>query len=245
MISALVAYRPTRDGHRDAAWRLKVLPYLELVCDEVIVEAPSSTGDGSPDDFNKPAAINRARARARGDVLVIADADTYPGDVRSMVYLLNTPWRHVPWVLPQRYVKLTREASHDYLYGPARAGTETDYEWVGNGVSWSAGVVCRATDFDRAHGFDERFARWGADDVAFAMTMNALVGEVERHPCACYHYWHPGAEGRAQPGDQHDLMWRYLSAAEEGPEAVAYVRAGDPSVPAGWQTGAIERLRDE
>ena len=39
MISALVAYRPTRDGHRDEAWRREV-PYLELVCDEVIVEAP-------------------------------------------------------------------------------------------------------------------------------------------------------------------------------------------------------------
>lgn len=224
MISALVAYRATRDGHRDEAWRREVLPYLELVCDEVIVEAPEPDGDGSPDDFNKPLAINRARRRALGDVLLIADADTHPGDVRDMVRLLNTPWRYVPWVLPQRYVKLTREATHRWLYGPPQAGDETDYEWVGNGVSWSAGVVCRAEDFDTCGGYDERFACWGADDVAFAMTMNTLVGRVERHPCACYHLWHPGGETRAQPQAQHDLMWRYLLAAE-GEGAVDAIRA--------------------
>lgn len=239
IISALVAYRPTRDGHRDEAWRREVLPYLELVCDEVIVEAPEPAGDGGPDDFNKPAAINRARQRARGDVLLIADADTHPGDVPRMVELLE---RGAPWVLPERYVKLTREATHDWLYGPPRPFVEGDYEWVGRGVSWSAGVVCWAQGFDRAAGFDERFAQWGADDVAFAMCMNALVGPVERHPCACYHYWHPGADGRVQPQAQHDLMWLYLQAAETSPAAVVRVRAGDPSVRLGWQTGELERL---
>lgn len=223
-LSALVAYRPTADGHRDEAWRLEVLPYLHLVCDEVIVEAPEPSGDGGPDDFNKPAAINEARRRATGEVLLVADADTHPGDVRDMVRLLLTPWKHVPWVLPQRYVKLTREATWRWLYGPPQAGSEADYEWVGNGVSWSAGVVCRAADFDTCGGYDERFTHWGADDVAFAMTMNALVGPVERHPCACYHLWHPGAEGRAQPKAQHDLMYRYLEAAELGADAVRKVR---------------------
>ncbi len=211
-LSALVAYRATEDGHRDEAWRRRVLPYLTLVADEVIVEAPAPAGDGGPDDFNKPAAINRARARATGDVLLVADADTHPGDVGAMVRLLVTPWRFVPWVLPQRYVKLNEEATRDALYGPARAFSPEDYEWVGNGVSWSAGVVVRASDFDLVGGYDERFSRWGADDVAFARMMNVLVGEVERHPCACYHYWHPGADGRAQPGEQHDLMYRYLEA---------------------------------
>lgn len=223
-VSALVAYRPTADGHRDEAWRRKVLPYLELVCDEVIVESPEPSGDGSPDDFNKPAAINAARRRATGDVLLVADADTYPGDVRSMVSLLNTPWKRVPWVLPERYVKLNREATHDALYGPPRPFSEADYEWVGRGVSWSAGVVVRASDFDAVGGFDERFSSWGADDVAFALTMNALVGPVERHPCACYHYWHPGAEGRAQSPGQHDLMYRYINAAEGGADAIRFVR---------------------
>lgn len=225
MISALIAYRPTRDGWRDRAWLGEVKPYLELVCDEVIVETPEPAGDGSPDDFNKPAAINRARARARGDVLLIGDADTHPGDVPMMVYLLQTPWKYVPWVLPQRYVKLTREATTRWLDGPPAAGAESDYEWVGNGVSWSGGVVCRATDFDTCGGYDERFASWGADDVAFAMTMSTLVGPLERHPCACYHLWHPGAEGRAQPQAQHDLMYRYLDAAGD-PDAIRKVRYG-------------------
>lgn len=226
MISALIAYRTTLDGWRDAAWNLEVRPFLELVCDEVIVETPLAARDGSPDDFNKPAAINAARARARGDVLLIGDADTHPGAVGDMVRLLNTPWKHVPWVLPQRYVKLTEAATREYLYAPARAGRESDYEWVGYSRSWSGGVVCRADDFDTCGGYDERFASWGADDVAFAMTMNALVGPVERHPCACYHYWHPGAENRAQPGDQHDLMYRYLDAAAISADAVRAVRFG-------------------
>jgi hypothetical protein len=207
-----------------------VRPYLERVCDEIIVEQPEPTADGSPDDFNKPAAINRAREKASGDVLLIGDADTYPGDLRAMVRLLETPWKRVPWVLPERYVKLTREATHDALYGPPRAFTEADYEWVGRGVSWSAGVVVRAADFDDVGGYDERFSRWGADDVAFAMIMQTLIGPVERHPCACYHHWHPGAEGRAQSQEQHDLMYRYLEAAQLAPElapaAIRKVRFG-------------------
>lgn len=223
-ISALIAYRPTEDGWRDRAWREEVLPYLEIVCDEVVVESPEPAGDGSPDDFNKPRAINRARARARGDVLLIGDADTHPGDVGGMLYYLERAWQHVPWVLPQRYVKLTRAATERWLDGPPSPGSEEDYEWVGNGVSWSGGVLCRAADFDTAGGYDERFTRWGADDVAFAMMMNALVGPVERHPCACYHLWHPGAENRAQPKEQHDLMYRYIDAAAEGPDAVRAVR---------------------
>jgi hypothetical protein len=224
-VSALVAYRTTLDGHRDAAWHREVRPYLELVCDEVIVETPAPASDGSPDDFNKPEAINRARARASGDVLLIADADTYPGDVRDMVRLLRTPWKHVPWVLPQRYRKLTREGTQAMLYG--RGALDAEWiEWEGNGVSWSAGVVCRAEDFDTVGGYDERFASWGADDVAFALTMNALVGPVERHPCSSLHYWHPGAEGRAQTPAQHDLMYRYIDAAVLGAAAVRAVRFG-------------------
>lgn len=224
MLSALIAYRPTGDGWRDRAWTEEVLPYLALVCDEVIIEAPAPAGDGSPDDFNKPAAINRARARASGDVLLVGDADTHPGDLGDMVRLLLTPWKYVPWVLPQRYVKLTREATLRWLDGPPRAGSEEDYEWVGNGVSWSGGVVVRAIDFDRVGGYDERFSRWGADDVAFARMMNVLVGPVERHPCACYHLWHPGADGRAQPDEQHRLMYRYLEA--DGEDALRVVRWG-------------------
>lgn len=190
-----------------------MLPYLQLVCDEVIVETPEPVGDGSPDDFNKPAAINRARSRASYDTLLIGDADTHPGDVGGMREYLARPYEHVAWVLPQRYCKLTREATERWLNGPDVPGSEADYEWVGNGVSWSGGVVCRANDFDDVGGFDERFTHWGADDVAFATAMSTLVGPVERHPCACYHLWHPGAEGRAQPQDQHDLMYRYLGAA--------------------------------
>jgi hypothetical protein len=226
-VSALVAYRPTEDGWRDEAWRQIVRPYLDLDCDEEIVETPAPAGAGTPDDFNKPAAINRARSRARGDVLLVADADTYPGDVPDMVRLLERPWKRTTWVLPQRYVKLSRDRTrlelsaraHGYSAG-ALMGVPGDVEWEGNGVSWSAGVVCRAEDFDTAGGYDERFASWGADDVAFAMAMETLVGRVERHPCACYHYWHPGADGRAQPQAQHDLMWRYLAAAETGPDAM-------------------------
>ncbi len=223
-VSALIAYRPTEDGWRDEAWRLEVLPYLTLVCDEVIVEAPEPAGDGSPDDFNKPAAINAARRRATGDVLLIGDADTHPGAVSDMVYLLNTEWRRVAWVLPERYVKLTREATTRWLHGPPAPFSEGDYEWVGHSRSWSGGVICRAEDFDTAGGYDERFASWGADDVAFALCMNALVGPVERHPCACYHLWHPGAENRAQPQAQHDLMYRYIDAAQLGAEAIREVR---------------------
>jgi hypothetical protein len=219
MISALIAYRETRDECRDDAWRLVVQPYLENVCGEVIVESPGPGEDA--DDFNKPAAINRARERANGDVLLIGDADTYPGDVISMQYLLLRHWQRTAWVLPQLYTKLTRAATRDWLHGPARAGKDSDYEWVGNGVSWSGGVLVRADDFDLVGGYDERYRRWGADDVAFGLTMNALIGPVERHPCSSYHFWHPVSAARAD--SQPELTSAYMAAAGDA-DAISLVR---------------------
>lgn len=216
MISALIAYRPTEDGWRDRAWRHIVKPYLESVCGEVIVESP---GPGAnPGDFNKPLAINNARRRADGSVLLVGDADTLPGDIPGMRALLRVS----PWVIPMRYSKLTRRATERALAGD---NTDPEFEWVGSGVSWSGGVLCRARDFDNAGGFDERIAWWGADDVAFAMTMNTLTGPARRHDSTTIHHWHPVDLAHTYGHDKHREQYALVEAYTEAAGSIKKIRS--------------------
>lgn len=228
-VSVLVPYRPD-GGNRQRAWELVCRPYWELFDCEIIVETPEPEGPGHPGDFNHPAAINRARERATGDVLIIADADTHPGDPVDMVRLLRTPYRRVPWVMPMRYSKLSEARTNEELDagGNARRIFEADaYEWEGLGVCWSGCVVVRTDDFDHVGGYDERIAWWGADDICFGLTMNALVGKAERHPCGCMHFWHPAPlehnYGHERHLEQQRIVDAYVRAADD-PAAIARVR---------------------
>jgi hypothetical protein len=218
----LVPYRPD-GGFRDRAWAY-VRRRWETLGVELVVESP---GPGAhPGEFNHPAAINRAAARARGDVFVVADADT----------AFEFWWPHAAlaaiedgasWVMPRLYHKLTGTSTERVLEGLALSRAER--EWTGDSICWSGLVVVPRDAFERVGGYDERFAFWGADDVCFGLTMDALVGRHERLEGAAYHLWHPAPHqetyGHRRHAGQDALMRRYTAAAEDA-EALREVRFG-------------------
>lgn len=212
--SVLVPYRPDA-GWRDAAWE-RIETRWQRLGAEVIVESP---GPGAhPGEFNHPLAINRAAERATRDVLMVADADCG--------WTLGLPERLVdvvrggaPWALALDYAQLTKQQTRR-LHQLNREPTMADLKgaaWVGRAVSW-AGLICITADaFREVGGYDERYEWWGADDMAFGLTADTLLGKHARVPGAVIHYWHPAPlehnYGHERHQDQYALGERYKAAA--------------------------------
>lgn len=221
LCSVLVPYRPDGDM-RDAAWDWVVKPKWEALGVQLVVESP---GPGAhPGDFNHPRAINQARRRATSDVLIVADADTTwaPGFfVEQAVELVRCG--AASWCLPEAYWQLG-ERQTNLLLGGDQWDRADLADWIGVGSAYSGVVVVHREAFDQVGGYDERWAHWGSDDGAFAVTMTNLVEPVTRVPGSrALHLWHPRAHVEAQPDDQAQLMQRYF-AADGKPDAVAAVR---------------------
>lgn len=217
LASVLVPYR-SDGGYRDAAWRF-IEPAWQRLGVELIVESP---GPGSsPAEFNHPAAINAARRRASSDVLIVADADTGwdSGWVEEACALVRAG---ASWALPTEYWQLSKAQTEALRNGTRPVMPEA--LWVGVGNAYSGVVVIEAEAFDHVGGYDERWAWWGSDDGAFAVTMTTLVEAPERIPGRALHHWHPRPEEmHARQGDQHTLMRRYHAAAGDV-DALAAVR---------------------
>ncbi len=114
------------------------------------------------------------------------------------------------------------------LEGADPAAAKTD--WVGEAVSWSGLVMVPREGFEAVRGYDERISWWGADDCAFALTMNALWGDCARLPGAAFHLWHPApldqTYGHQEHRRQQALVDRYIAAAGD-PDAISRVRASE------------------
>lgn len=228
-VSVLVPYRPD-DGYRDQAWQHVVRPAWEALGVELIVKNP---GPGmSPAEFNHPKAINAAARNATREVLIVADADTYWGPEDLPSRLVASLESGAQWAMPRRYAQLTVTQSRSIVRGGRAQPLDrlhTGAGWVGDSVSW-AGLVCvRADDFWRVGGYDERWEFWGADDMAFGLAMDTLVGPHERVEGTCLHLWHPTPlehnYGHKRHRFQHNLGELYKRAAGD-PVAMRQVRFG-------------------
>lgn len=221
-ISVIVPYRP--DGAwRDRAWMHVVSRAWSLVVDEwpadaeIVISTPEPEGPGHPGDFNHPLAINRAAARARGDLLFIADADCLPDPSypRLAAEAINAGEQ---WCLPRLYRKLGRPATEAMLgqRGPLVYGNAADFDWIGDSVSWAGCPAVPRDAFEDVGGYDERIAWWGADDVAFGLTMTTLYGNARRLE-GVTHLWHPDPlehnYGHERHASQQALVDRYIAAA--------------------------------
>lgn len=229
MLSVIVPYRPDH-GHRDKSWAWVKARWETLLPEAEIIVA-SDDGGSSPGEFNHPLAINRAVKQSLGDVLLIADADTAfdPHWVQRAHLLVEC--RECAWVMPTYYDKLTPAFSEWVLEQDTRLIIEPtidDIEWEGKSVSWSGLVVVPREGFNFVEGYDERFAWWGADDVAFGLTMDALWGKHTRLKGAAYHLWHPQPTTDTRHPSarwQNMLVERYKAAAEDA-DAIREVRFG-------------------
>lgn len=187
--------------------------------------------------FSKTTAFNNARSRARGDILVLLDADCYI-DAKVLVHCareIREARREGKrlWYIPYRhFYRLNREASQRVLASdpadplvfsspPSRDDTE-DQSSASNGHWWGALIqVMPREAYDIVGGCDTRFAGWGGEDVAFMRAVDTLYAKHKTTPNQVLHLWHPVIRGewklRKWPGqlsaqDNEKLANRYYAA---------------------------------
>lgn len=184
-------------GHRDKLWT-----YCRARWEKYFGDIPVIEGHHEEGSFNRSAAINRA-AREAGDwdLGIVIDSDVMLGvsSARAAIERARetgkVTWGHRRWRgfhedWTTRWVKERRD------FGPELDRDLMDlYVERTNPLSWSCFMVIPRTVFDDMGGFDERFAGWGFEDMAFQSIVSGLYG-YERIDGDIIHLWHPRSDER-------------------------------------------------
>lgn len=245
-ISVLVPFRhepgtTRRDNWEWLARRWRALmPHAELVV---------GTDTGTP--FSKTVAVMDAYSRASGDMLVLADADSWVEPGQLLLGCARAAQERklvVPWCDSYR---LTDRDSEAIIAMPpdvanpltpdmkARAPVMVPGrgEMKGPGPATAAMVVCiRRDSFIQVGGMDSRFRGWGSEDVSFSRACWTLLGENVYLLGQAWALWHDRPRNRAgfriwsdqDAGFQNkDLVFRYLRAHNH-PDLMAELCAEHP-----------------
>lgn len=230
-ISLLVPYRPD-NARRKLIWKwLKRYWAYELPEAEIVM----GTDYGTP--FSKTCAVNDAASRARGNIFVILDADTYitGAAIRDAADRINRArHRGFPlWFVPYRRVyRLTEEATERVLNSdpshPVRFSSPPDDSDVENiqgsafGHRFGALIQIMPREaFELVGGMDKRFRGWGGEDIAFVRALDTLYGKHKTTKNDVLHMWHPKQgdtwvtrkwKGQDRPRINDNLAIRYNEA---------------------------------
>lgn len=229
-VSLVVPWRPDT-GPRAHAWAWLRQRYARCFPDWEIV-----TGVSDDPDWCKAEAVNDAARRARGAVLVIADADVVctTAALRHAVALASNQ----PWVIPHRIVyrlnplETVRVLAGDPERNPApdpTAHIRTPY----TGVAGGGMLVLRHGAFHAVGGMDQRFRNWGRQDEALAVALDTLVGRPTRLDAPLWHLWHdPGARLQNPHYQRNTRLYRaYEGAFYDPPTMRTLIRRAGPRCP--------------
>lgn len=180
--------------------------------------------DGGGGEWNKPTAINYGvkLAKAMGaDVVVVSDTDVFPLTDR-----LATAARQAlvaPWIVPHgRVLRLRPEPTAELLKrrpGPRmKVPTSPLIRGSYRGMAGGGLFVIRTDSFLATGGFDPRFTGWGAEDSAFGVCADTILGPHLRyeHIPLIHMYHDPGLrESNPHYGPNVELKREYDRAALE------------------------------
>lgn len=190
-VSVVVPWRAQPDRQRGWDWLKRW--YQTHHPDWEIVEADCPTKE-----WNKPTAVNLGVQQARGDVVIVADADVMPAKD-----ILATATRHAlatSWVVPHGKVhRLRRQVTADLrAQDPAtvtKIPTGPLVRPAYNGMVGGGLLVISKKNFLAMGGFDPGFKLWGSEDTCFGIAADTLLGKHLRYThIPLIHLWHvPGS----------------------------------------------------
>lgn len=249
-ISLLVPFRS------DSEHRTRVWAWLRRYWQNELPGAEIVMGDDDSVPFSKTAAVNKAFSSAKGDIIVILDADCYlPGSVIldcSANIREARRSRKKLWYIPyRRFYRLTEAATlrildsdpaRPFSFGDPPPPRMTEPVRNSNYGHWFGALVqiMPSEAFTAAGGMDERFAGWGGEDVSFMNAVDTLYGPHRTTPNGVQHLWHPHIgvehterkwEGQAEAGNNNQLARRYEEARGRSARMHALTRepgAGEP-----------------
>ena len=192
-VSILVPFRDS-DGTRSQPWSF-VRERLERLYPEAELIVASDDGE---DPFHKTLALNRAAAAAKGEILILYDADMLVSiDVlKEVVEVVRA--NPMAWGQPYNQKIKLNEAGTQAIYD-AGADWDGTLRWRDFGkpesqTTFKAAppLVVSRQAWEIVGGMDERFSRgWGQEDVAFARALEVLCGRPLRQPSAeAFHLFH-------------------------------------------------------
>jgi hypothetical protein len=216
------------------------------------------TDDGGH-PFSKSAAVNDAYQKSTGDMLVIADADSWCEREVVMSGIDRAARREhlvVPWWNAHR---LTREDSKTVMAADPRGDLPVTDEMrercKGDGPSpaSAAMVLCiQRVSFERVGGWDERFRGWGSEDVSFGFSTWALLGRNEYTMGESFALYHPqpkNKEGmRVWKNDEGLLnmpLYERYRAAQANPYLMTQICQEHPLPGAAFPIGPAPTLNDD
>jgi hypothetical protein len=174
----------------------------------------------SPEPWSKGIAAMNAYARCSGDVLVIADADSYtdPATLATLTEeVVAGSWR---WGMAHGPVhRLTSEATEAlYAGNPPRLDQGSCWKRIHNGVMGGGIVVVTRDAWETVGGIDPRYFGWGGEDESFGETLAALVSLPVRHIAPLVHLWHPPGDRKPSAEtdalrDRYKAAWRNVAAS--------------------------------
>ncbi len=230
-ITLLVPFRSDSEG------RTQIWAWLESYWKYELPAATIIMGSDDNVPFCKTAAVNKAFNIAKGNIVVILDADCYlPGNVITWcARAIRRAERHGDklWYIPYRhFYRLTEEATlgllgtdpaQPFQVGDPPPPWEVEVTRNSNYGHWFGALiqVMSRTAFVAAGGMDERFIGWGGEDVSFMNAVDTLYAPHRTTRNGVLHLWHPhvGTEhferkwdGQQEPGGNNPLALRYAEA---------------------------------
>lgn len=159
---------------------------------------PIVEGHHDGGSFNRSAALNAAAAEA-GDweVAVVIDSDVIV-DPRQAESAAAVAVVTDAICFGHHHVRALRREDSDAVM----AGDVGDWHRFRPQYTWDDGAsMCLAVSrvlWDTVGGFDERFAGWGMEDVAFSAACHLLGAGHRRIHGTVWHLWHPTNNDRPQ-----------------------------------------------
>lgn len=195
-------------------WRQRALDWTRARYEELGWEVVVGRGDA--DEWRKADAVAEALQRARGDVLVVADADCWSCDIAAAVELVE---QGTPWVVPfMRVYRLNQRATESVYEGEELSHRLSRARPPYRGVM-GGGIVVIDRDLYAQLPLDRRFVGWGGEDDSWGWALRTLIGEPTRLNAHLWHLWHPSlAPTRAGDygnPDNNALAGRYKDAWQQ------------------------------
>lgn len=185
-------------------------------------------GECSGDVWRKGVAISNGVEKAKNEIVIIADADSWVVDIHETLKHLSISDFVKPF---NRYAGLTKEITERILRGEidledVDIDEEKNLMWpLKKSTGWSdvvlGGIVVSRKSTIEKLPFDHRFHSWGGADKAWMDAVVCLIGTPTKAPKDLVHLWHPPAgklddndKGRRINENNSKLMSVYLEASK-------------------------------